>query len=194
MLPSLRGRMEAAITGRQGELRLYGEAPPGSSPAARGGALLALLDAYSTNFSAMLDGRSEHLPISELAGGARIRHIVHDIFTAGLAGLDPTAELSDEDVRTAIKNSGGIRGSLLIPEAPFELLVRKAIDRLLAPALQCKEFVHGELLRVAAQCTPPDVVRFPVLQVCVCVVVVCVCGGGQRPCGAVHWQGGGSSV
>jgi hypothetical protein len=26
-------------------------------------------------------------------------------------------------VRTAIKNSGGVKGSLLIPEAPFELLV-----------------------------------------------------------------------
>lgn len=164
MLPSLRTRMEEAISLRQVELRRYGESPPGSTPAARGGALLALLDAYSTNFSSMLDGRSKHLPISELAGGARIRHIFHDIFTAGLASLDPTAELSDEDVRTAIKNSGGIRGSLLIPEAPFELLVRRAIDRLQAPALQCKEYVHGELLRVAAQCTPPDVSRFPVLQ------------------------------
>lgn len=45
-------------------------------------------------------------------------------------------ELTDEDVRTAIKNSGGIKGSLLIPEAPFELLVRRAIDKLLPPALQ----------------------------------------------------------
>ena len=67
-------------------------------------------------------------------------------------------------MRTAIRNSGGIRGSLLIPEAPFELLVRRAIGRLLAPALQCKEFVHAELLRVAAQCAPPDLGRFPVLQ------------------------------
>lgn len=67
-------------------------------------------------------------------------------------------------MRTAIKNSGGIRGTLLIPDAPFELLVRRAINRLLAPALQCKEFVHSELLRVAAQCVPPDVARFPRLQ------------------------------
>lgn len=41
-------------------------------------------------------------------------------------------------MRTAIKNSGGIKGSLLIPEAPFELLVRRAIDRLLPPALQAR--------------------------------------------------------
>ena len=186
----------------------------------------------------MLDGRSEHMPVSELAGGARIRHIFQDIFTAGLEALDPTrcargvrsvcgwagqertggqagtrgclvweqplpeedefgalrslpnsscsatashcprqlsappshpslpcSELSDDDVRTAIKNSGGIRGSLLIPEAPFELLVRRAIERLLPPALQCKDFVHAELLRIAAQCAPPEVRRFQILEV-----------------------------
>ena len=74
------------------------------------------------------------------------------------------SELTDEDVRTAIKNSGGVRGSLLIPDAPFELLVRRAISRLLTPALQCKEFVHAELLRIAAQCAPADITRFPKLQ------------------------------
>ncbi len=31
-------------------------------------------------------------------------------------------------MRTAIKNSGGVKGSLLIPEAPFELLVRFNTD------------------------------------------------------------------
>lgn len=73
--------------------------------------------------------------------------------------------MTDEDVRTAIKNSGGVKGSLLIPEAPFELLVRRAISRLLPSALQCQQFVHSELLRIAAQCAPADVSRFPALQV-----------------------------
>ena len=67
-------------------------------------------------------------------------------------------------MRTAIKNSGGIKGTLLIPEAPFELLVRRAIERLLPPALQCKEFVYTELVKIATQCIPLEVARFPVLQ------------------------------
>lgn len=163
-LPALRAKLEEAIASRRKELRMYGETPPGNTNAARGALLLTVLDSYATRFSAMLDGHGEHLPITELAGGARIRHIFQEIFTAGLDTLDPTAELSDEDVRTAIKNSGGIKGSLLIPEAPFELLVRRAIERLLPPALQCKDFVHMELLRIAEQCLPPDVARFPVLQ------------------------------
>jgi dynamin 1-like protein len=38
----------------------------------------------------MLDGRSEHLPVNELAGGARIRHIFLDIFVQGLQELNPS--------------------------------------------------------------------------------------------------------
>lgn len=75
------------------------------------------------------------------------------------------SELTEEDVRTAIKNSAGVKGTLMLPDAPFELLVRRALSRLLAPALQCKEFVHSELLRIAGQCAPPDIARFPALQV-----------------------------
>ena len=55
-----------------------------------GALLLRLLDSYAVRFSEMLDGRSEHLPTSELAGGARIRHIFQDIFVRGLSDLNPS--------------------------------------------------------------------------------------------------------
>lgn len=38
LLPSLRNKMEEAIAARQRELRLYGDAPPGNTNAARCGA------------------------------------------------------------------------------------------------------------------------------------------------------------
>lgn len=163
-LPALRARVQHNIDIRRRELRFLGDSPPAQTDAARGALLLSILDSYSERFSAMLDGYGEHVPISELAGGARIRHIFQEIFNGGLNALDPTSELTDEDVRTAIKNSGGIKGSLLIPEAPFELLVHRAIERLLPPALQCKEFVYAELLRIAAHSVPPEVARFPHLK------------------------------
>lgn len=34
-----------------------------------------------------------------------------------------------------------------------------------APLLQCKDFVHSELLRIASQCAPPEVKRFQILGV-----------------------------
>ena len=41
-------------------------------------------------YSEMLDGRSCHMPVSELAGGARIRHIFQEIFVTGLQELNPS--------------------------------------------------------------------------------------------------------
>ncbi len=184
-LPALRGRLEGAAAARARELRALGDAPTGASSAQRGAALLAVLDAYAARFAAALDGHGEHLPLGELAGGARIRHIFQDVFAAGLDALAPTADLSDADVRTAIRNSGGVKGCLLIPEAPFELLVRRAIERLLPPALQCKEFVHGELLRVAAQALPPDAARFPALAAVLAAAAEELVGAGAAPAEAM---------
>lgn len=56
----------------------------------RGALLLQLLDAYAVRYSEMLEGRSEALPVSELAGGARIRHIFQEIFHQGLTDLNPS--------------------------------------------------------------------------------------------------------
>eukprot|EP00878_Enallax_costatus_P031935 GHUV01035007.1.p2 GENE.GHUV01035007.1~~GHUV01035007.1.p2 ORF type:complete len:107 (-),score=19.69 GHUV01035007.1:223-543(-) len=41
----------------------------------RGAALLQMLCGYAERFSALLEGHSEDMPLSELMGGARIRHI-----------------------------------------------------------------------------------------------------------------------
>lgn len=135
-----------------------------AATAARGGLLLQLLESYSSAFAGALDGSSPALPLTQLAGGARLRHVFRDVFVRALDALDPCSELSDDDVRTAVKNAGGVRGTLLIPDAPFELLARRAIARLLPPALQCKELAVAELLRLADECTPPDVRRFPALR------------------------------
>jgi hypothetical protein len=50
LLPALRCRIEEAVGARRRELAMYGEAPPGSSSAARGGLLLTVLDSYSSRF------------------------------------------------------------------------------------------------------------------------------------------------
>ncbi len=89
LLPGLRALLEDALERRSTELATLGEAPPTNAPSARAALLLQLLDGYATRFIEMLDGRSEALPVSELAGGARIRHIFQEIFVRGLDELDP---------------------------------------------------------------------------------------------------------
>ena len=58
----------------------------------------------------------------ELYGGARISYIFNEVFgTSGLRTVDPFEGLSDDDIRTAIRNAMGPRSSLFVPEVSFEL-------------------------------------------------------------------------
>lgn len=91
--------------------------------------------------------------------------------------VDPCEDLSDDDIRIAIENSMGPRNKLFVPEVkkiltkflfelhllynryqsvfsddefqvPFEVLIRRQIERLLYPSLQCLQFACSELVKV----------------------------------------------
>lgn len=72
----------------------------------------------------MIDGKYLKLNNDELMGGSRINYIFNEIFRKSINSIDPFEILSDEDIRTAIKNANGLRPSLFVPEGAFENLVR----------------------------------------------------------------------
>eukprot|EP00775_Hariotina_reticulata_P001703 gene1703-2048_t len=180
MLPSLRRQITEALETKTSELKRYG--PPldlrsesASLP------VLGMFVQLAAVAQGAPQGHSEDMPLSELMGGARIRHIFMEVFGQQLRALDPFRELTDEDVRTAIKNSSGVAGTLLIPQEPFELLVRRSIGRLLAPSLNCKELVHEELLKIAEAASPKDLGRFPALQRRLATAVIDYIQAGAEP-------------
>uniref|UniRef100_M1CFB0 Dynamin n=1 Tax=Solanum tuberosum TaxID=4113 RepID=M1CFB0_SOLTU len=50
-----------------------------------------------------MEGKNEEMSTSELSGGARNHHIFQDIFVKSLEEVDPCEDLTDDDIRTAIK-------------------------------------------------------------------------------------------
>ena len=81
-------------------------------------------------------------------GGARIYFIFNNVFGSALDGIPPCANLSNNDIRTAIRNSTGPRPSLFVPELAFDLLVRPQIKLLEAPSIRCVELVYEELMKI----------------------------------------------
>ena len=71
---------------------------------------------------------------------------------------------TDEHIRTAIANANGPRPSLFVPEIAFDLLVKKQIEKLLQPGLQCVDLVFDEMQRMAFQSENPELSRFPELR------------------------------
>ncbi|CAI0557254.1 unnamed protein product [Linum tenue] len=79
-------------------------------------------------------------------------------------GVDPCEDLTDDDIRTAIRNACGSNAALFVPVIPFEVLVRRQIARLLYPSLQCARFIYDELLKISHRCLANELQRFPILK------------------------------
>ncbi|KAG0177686.1 Dynamin- GTPase protein [Apophysomyces sp. BC1021] len=98
------------------------------------------------------------------SGGARIYFIFNNIFGYALDSLSPCANLTDDDIRVAIRNSTGPRCSLFVPELAFDLLVRPQIKLLEAPSLRCVDLAFEELSKICHTCSHKELLRFPKLN------------------------------
>lgn len=160
VLPDLKTRISSMMADVQTELDALGSPGFNSSRSTRGAALLNMLSKFATNFGLVLDGhgakdaasKNKHVARgSELFGGARISYIFTDIFAASLMSVGAFDSLSDEEIRTTIRNANGTRPALFVPEVSFDLLVRRQITRLEQPGIQCVDLVYEELQRIANQ-------------------------------------------
>lgn len=119
----------------------------------RGSLVLKLMTQFATDFMASIDGTSSHASIKELGGGARIYYIFDETFGHALDSINPTDNLTNQDIMTAIRNAKGPRPRLFAPEAAFDLLIKPQIKLLELPALRCVQLVYEELMKICHNCT-----------------------------------------
>ena len=170
-LPDLKHRISRMMAEVQQELDALGSPTENASRSARGATLLGLLSQFSNNFSSILEGngpkdgkRTIRHPVDELMGGARISYIFSEVFAASLSSVGPFDGLTDEEIRTTICNANGTRPALFVPEASFDILVRRQVARLEEPGVNCVDLVYEELQKIAAQAEPSALTRFPILR------------------------------
>ncbi|KAJ8654002.1 hypothetical protein O0I10_010338 [Lichtheimia ornata] len=162
-LPDLRSKLSSLIGQTQHELAQYGD-PAFIGSAHKGSLVLKMITMYATQYMASIDGTSPEISTKELSGGARIYYIFNNIFGQALDAIVPCSNITNEDIRTAIRNSTGPRCSLFVPELAFDLLVRPQIRLLEAPSLRCVEMAFQELSKICHTCGTKELSRFPKLQ------------------------------
>ena len=161
-LPELKDKIGRLLSETQRELDAYGTSAFHNS--SKGGYLLELLTKFTNDYKTTIEGTSGNLNIHELYGGARINYIFTDIYTECMNRIGPLDGLTTNDIRTAIRNASGTKTFLFVPEAAFELLVRKQIRRLEAPSLQCVDLVFDELQRTINLLDSKEMMRFMTLK------------------------------
>ena len=160
-LPSLKARIAEITSEYEHELTGLGEPLDGVGDGSQAAIVLNLFTRFSRNFQDAIDGRFHS---DQLVGGARIHYIFYDVFAKAIFQFDSFSGLSDQEIRTAIRNATGPRTALFVPEVAFETLVKRQIAKLEEPALQCAEQVFEELHRVVIHCELPEMHRFTLLR------------------------------
>ncbi|KAI5967313.1 DNM1 [Candida margitis] len=169
-LPDIKAKLNTLMGQTEHELASYGDMPNiGDSKEARGAMILTLMTKFANGFINSIEGNSvNEIDTKELCGGARIYYIYNEVFGSTLASINPTHNLSIQDIRTAIRNSTGPRPALFVPELAFDLLVKPQISLLENPSQRCVELVYEELMKILhSVCTSsigPELSRYPRLQ------------------------------
>ncbi|TKY88025.1 hypothetical protein EX895_003121 [Sporisorium graminicola] len=162
-LPDMKARLNTLMGQTQQELAAFGDTTF-LGDQHRGSLVLKLMTQFARDFVASIDGTTFDISTKELCGGARIYYIFQDVFGHALTSINPTHNLTVQDIRTAIRNSTGPRPSLFVPEAAFELLIKPQIKLLEPPSLRCVELVYEELMKICHNCTSSELQRFPRLH------------------------------
>jgi dynamin 1-like protein len=55
-------------------------------------------------------------------GGSRLSHIFYEVYNKTIMLVDPFDHLTDDDLKTAIRNASSLRPNLFVPEVAFEVL------------------------------------------------------------------------
>jgi len=84
--------------------------------------ILNVIAKFANQYGEFIEGKFVKETASELMGGSRLNYIFYEVYNKVLNEIDPFDALSDEDLKTAIRNASSLRPNLFVPEVAFEVL------------------------------------------------------------------------
>lgn len=86
----------------------------------------------------------------ELNSSVRIKYLFQEVYPETLQSIESIllSTCMDEDIRAIIHNSRGLRAGLFVPDALFEVLIKRHILQLEMPAVECVHEVYDELVKM----------------------------------------------
>ena len=134
-LPIIRSKITSMLYQKEKELRSLQVCQDGEQTEQQ--LVLNIIAKYAANYAEFLEGRFVKDTDSELKGGSRLNYIFYENYTQAISNIDPFDALTDDDIKTAIRNASSLRPNLFVPEVAFEVLSKQQINRLESPSLQC---------------------------------------------------------
>ena len=163
-LPQIRDKITSIISQKRQELSALGADLDFEGPKGAKSVMLSILSKYTTTFNNYIDGDFVKKSSDLLLGGSRINYIFSTTLFNALDSLHPLKTITDDDIRTCVKNASALSPSLFVEEKAFHILMRQQIARLQEPALQCAEQVYDELRDLISSIRLPELERYKKLH------------------------------
>ena len=87
--------------------------------------ILNIIARYSKQYEEYIEGKFVKDTTHELKGGSRLNYIFYDVFCPNIRAVDPFDALTDEDIKTAIRNASSLGPNLFVPEGAFIILSKQ---------------------------------------------------------------------
>ena len=87
--------------------------------------VLSIIAKFASSYTEFIEGKFVKETASELMGGSRLSYIFYEVFNKIMDEVDPFDALTDEDIKTAIRNASSLRPNLFVPEVAFEVLSKQ---------------------------------------------------------------------
>mmetsp|Transcript_13524 Transcript_13524/g.13446 ORF Transcript_13524/g.13446 Transcript_13524/m.13446 type:complete len:672 (+) Transcript_13524:25-2040(+) len=163
-LPQIRDKITTIMTHKRQELDALGADLDFEGPKGAKSVMLSIISKYTTTFNNYIDGDFVKQSSDLLLGGSRINYIFSNTLFNALDSLHPLKTISDDDIRTCVKNASALTPSLFVEEKAFHILMKQQIARLQEPALQCAEQVFAELRDLVSSICLPELDRYKKLH------------------------------
>lgn len=126
--------------------------------------LLNIINNFISNYKDIIDGNSiGESNYTELFGGARINFIINKKYMPNLLNTNVNEDITENDIKMAIKNSKGIKSTLFISESAFIMLAKIQIKKLLIPSIKCVDEIFNELV-VIIDILCKDILAYNILK------------------------------
>lgn len=151
-LPSLRDKLQKHLSILEREVEEY-KNDPADEATRKSKTLMIMIQQLQADFETNVLGKNpDEVNTLELSSGARINRLFHEKFPFELAKMVIDEQQLRREIAFAIKNATGIRIGLFTPDQAFTAIVRKQIERLRDPALDCLQWCMEELDTLIRKC------------------------------------------
>ena len=164
-IPSIKESLSDTIYRKENELRALGEILIDNDEITINSFLLSAVFKFTSEYKKLIDGSIVNPNVNKCyIGAATINKIFTQNFKNEITAIDPFDKLTNEEILIVIKNTNGLKPSLFVPEAAFEVLIRQQIQRLQEPGLLCVKRVYDELLNTIDLISVNDISRYKLLE------------------------------